>query len=98
MPKSTSDTQGMLKNANRLVTTAATSSVRKLKGKQIKSSLQVDHYRVPLDSSEAAPIEAAVDSLEKDTMGTSWYDVLEPEFDKPYFLQVGEAILAQANL
>ena len=32
--------------------------------------------------------EAILDNLEYDTMGDSWLAALEPELQKPYFLQV----------
>lgn len=32
--------------------------------------------------------EAILDNLEHDTMGDSWLAALEPELQKPYFLQV----------
>jgi len=32
--------------------------------------------------------QASFENLELETMGTTWYNVLEPEFKKPYFLKV----------
>jgi hypothetical protein len=33
-------------------------------------------------------LEARLDTLEQDTMGDSWRNVLKPEFKKPYFQKV----------
>lgn len=56
-------------------------------------SLALDALPVALSSS----IEATIELLEKDTMGTSWYDALSGEFDKVYFRKVRRCVTSREN-
>lgn len=37
---------------------------------------------------DPASIRASLESLECDTMGKTWFEILKPQFEKPYFLEV----------
>lgn len=40
-------------------------------------------------------VEAALNDLEKDTLDESWYNVLEPEFKKPYFNKLKDFLVTE---
>jgi hypothetical protein len=43
---------------------------------------------VKRSSLRVADVRARIEELETDTMGKSWFDALQPEFQKPYFRKV----------
>ncbi|KAG6903182.1 hypothetical protein C0995_002725 [Termitomyces sp. Mi166 len=47
----------------------------------------------PLSTPAAIDIEQRLASLERDTMGESWFQVLKPEFEKPYFCKLKTFLL-----
>ncbi|KAG6894862.1 uracil DNA glycosylase, partial [Termitomyces sp. T32_za158] len=49
----------------------------------------------PLSAPAAVDVEQRLASLERDTMGESWFQVLEPEFEKPYFRKLKAFLLEE---
>jgi len=56
----------------------------------VGSSSRVTDVAGGSGSSRSIPVPSIIDidSLERDTMGETWFDVLGPEFTKPYFRKV----------
>jgi len=98
MPLSTALKAGDLKT--RLVTTAGAikwkSQAKPVHRRSANPLIQAETSLLP--TTLVSNIKERIESLEKDTMGSSWFKALETEFEKPYFRKLKTFLLEEHRL
>ncbi|KAJ8462433.1 hypothetical protein ONZ45_g17933 [Pleurotus djamor] len=102
MPKDLTSTAKITKLASRASLDAyftrkpsasASKSVEKATPKE--SAVEEEEETTYPDPTATSLAEATLESLEKDTMHSSWYKVLQKEFTKPYFIQLKKTLASE---